>query len=215
MKLLSIEMSRLTALFNLTRAAGQLYLPAAVSAITEKYAFVGVPRSLEDLTSDRIDLTQGQFQGNAIDSLEIYSDGIVIASKSNTDFIDDFFVDLCDWMAHELGLSMIKTHSIDRIYDSNLIVEANENILKPLEALSVIGNIIDSELKTNCGLDVKFKPFGMSLASDRTQNSALKPTTFRLERRIETEFSLHQFMSTAPLTTKQHMRALEELEALF
>jgi len=215
LKLLAIEMSRLTALFHVTRSTGQLYLPAAVSAISERYSFIGIPKSLEELTSDRIDMTQGQFQGNAIDSLEIYNDGIVIASRSDTEFIDIFFTDLCTWMADELGLAMIKTRSVDRIYDSHLIVETDENILGPLEALSDIGNMIESNLKSNCGLEVKFEPFGMSLAADQTQNAALKPTNFRIERRIGTEYSLNQFISTAPLTTKQHIRALEKLESLF
>jgi hypothetical protein len=215
MKLLAIEMSRLTALFNVSRAAGQLYLPAAVSAISEQYSFVGVPKSLEELTSDRIELKQGQFQGNAIDSLDIYNDGIVIASRSDTDFIDRFFSDLCTWMADELGLSVIKTRLVDRIYDSNLVIESNENILSPLDALSDIAKAIETDLSSECGLEVNFEPFGMSLSADQTQNASLRPAVFRIERRIGIEFSLNQFVSTAPLTTQQHIRTLERLESLF
>ena len=215
MKLLAIEMSRLTALFHVTRSAGQLYLPAAVAAISERYSFAGVPNTLGEMNSERIDLEHGQFHGNAIEVLEIYNDGIVIASRSNTDVIDEFFSDLCEWMGVELGLSMIKTRSVDRIYDSNLIFEASEKILKPLEAIMNVGAMIESDLKSTCGLDVKFEPFGMSLAVDQTQNSALKPTVFRIERRVGTEFPLNQFISTAPLTTSQHLNVLKSLEASF
>lgn len=212
MKLLAYEMSRLTALFNVTRISGQLYLPLAVTEITKKYSFAGVPSSLAEMTSDRVVLSQGIHEGTAIDSMELYNDGVVISSRSNTDFIDGFFADLCGWMETALGLTMIKTRSVDRIYDSNILVETSADVLKPLNALSGISEAIEGHLRNDSGLDVKYEPFGLSLAPDQTRSPNLRPSAFRLERRAGSEYSLNQFMSSAPLKTTQHLRILEQLE---
>lgn len=215
MKLLAIEMSRLTALFQVSRTAGQMYMPQAVLMTNGRYNFSSYPHSYEELSRDRIDFKHGEFEGSAIESLEIYNDGIVISSKSDTNFIDNFFADFCHWIAEDLGLSMIKTHSIDMIYDSTLIFEAENKILKPLETISEIGQLIEKDLKENSNLEVIFEPFGWGLAADQTQNPALKPVSFRVERRIGTDYSLKQFISTAPLKTKQHIDILNKLETLF
>ena len=111
-------------------------------------------------------------------------------------------------------MSVIKNHSIDRIYDSTLIVETEKNILKPLDAVFKIGQLVEKGLKENSGLEVKYEPFGWAMSADQTQNPSLKPVTFRVERRIGTEYSMQQFHTTAPLKTKQHMGILEKLESL-
>jgi len=214
MKLLAIEMSRLTALFQLSRSEGQLFLPLASSMLSARYGFSISPSSYEELSGDRIDFRHGQFDGNAIESLEIYSDGIIVTSGSDTDFIDRFFDDLCQLITDDLGLSIIKTHSIDRIYDSTLVVETTKNILKPLEAVSKIGQMVEKGLKETSGLEVVYEPFGWAIAADQTQNPSMKPVTFRIERRIGTEFSMNQYLALAPLKTKQHMDVLKKLESL-
>ena len=191
-----------------------MYLPQAAAMLSHRYNFASYPSSYNDLSGDRIDFRHGEFEGSAIESLEIYSDGIVITSRSDTDFIDKFFADFCQWIDDDLGLSMIKTHSIDRVYESNLIVEAERNILMPLEELSKISQLIENDLKEISGLEVQFEPYGWTIAADQTHNPSLKPTAFRVERRLGIEFSMEQFATSAPLKTKQHLDVLEKLESL-
>jgi hypothetical protein len=216
MKLLAVENSSLTVLFQATKPSGQLYLPVAAATLTERYKFSGVPRSYQELSGERIDFKHGEFQGSALETLEIYSDGIVLKSRSNTDFLDAFFDDFCKFLANDLGLSLIRTHSIHRLYESILLVEVDPDVaLKPLQQIAELGRMIEGFLKENSGLEVSYEPFGWSLATDQTRIPALKPSVFKIERRLGADYSTNQFVTGAPLKTDQHLKLLERLEKLF
>ncbi len=214
MNFLATEKSQLTALFYVTRHAGQLFLPSAVLKLNERYMFSGYPQSLDDLTGDIVKFKHGVFEDTAIDSFEIYGDGIVISSSSPTDFIDRFFYDICEWMEDDLGLTMIKTRSVDRLYESNLLIESEKDILKPLETMSKIADLIQVNLKEISNIDVEYQPYGFSFAPDLAKIPNPKPSRFSVERKLESEYSMNQYFTSAPLKTKQHMAILNELESL-
>lgn len=215
MKLLAIEMSRLTLLFNSTRPQGQAYLPQIAAGLVQRYSFAGPPQSFAELNANRVEFNHGLFKGSAIEAFEVYNDGIVVASRSNTDIIDEFVVDLKDWMQNEMGISTFTSRSVDKMYESSVIIEADEKILSPLTAMAGLCEDIGKMVALNTGLDVRYQPAGFTLAPDHTQISTLKPSTFRLERRFGAEFSLNQFFSFAPLKTSQHMDLLERVGRLF
>ncbi|MFZ1728034.1 MAG: hypothetical protein WBO29_16130 [Albidovulum sp.] len=215
MKLLSYDMSRLTAIFHITRLEGQAYLPSLAALLTEKYAFVGAPKSLAEMKADRIEFSHGYFEGSAIDRLEIYDDGIVISSRSSTDFIDRFLDDMLRWAVSELGISVVNNRTVNRVYESSLIIEADEKILTPLKALEETATLIQSHLLEASGMNVPYYPSGYIIAADHSKNPQLKPALFRLERRFASEFELNQFYSIAPLRTPQHIGVLEKIEATF
>jgi hypothetical protein len=214
MNLLGIDMSRLTVLFHSTRPQGQIYLPHAVQAISNRYTFVLFPKSVDEIVGNRLEMAQGLFEGSAIDKIEIYPDGMVISSRSDTNFIDRFFADITNFMAEEFGLSAIRTKTVDRIYDSSLMVESEKGLLHFLDGLATIGGMISSGLKHNSTLSLEYEPFGLMLAADQTTNSDLKPVPFRIERRVLSDYLFNQYISTAPLTTSQHMEVLNALELL-
>ena len=214
MKLLAIENSRLTALFHIARIRGQLFLPDAALMLVSRYNFSSYPQSYQDLSAEKLEFKHALFKESAIESLEIYRDGVVISARSDTDMIDSFFEDLCKWLEDELEISFIKTHSVDRIYESIIVFQTEKNVLSPLGALSELADSIQLGLKDNSGLTVKYEPFGWALLPDPAQNPALKSTVFRIERRLGIELTLQQFISTAPLKTKQHLALIEQLESL-
>ena len=214
MKLLMIEDSHLTVLFQIARLKGQLFFPDAALMLGSRYSFSIYPKSYEELSVEKIEFKHGQFEDSAIESLQIYSDGIVISAKSDTDIIESFFSELCEWLKDSLEVSFVRSHFVEKIYDSTLVFQTDKNILKPLNGLIEIADTIQSNLKENSGLDVRFEPFGWVLSADSTQNPALKPTNLRIERRVGVEFSINQYISAAPLKTKQHLSLLEKLEFL-
>ena len=118
-------------------------------------------------------------------------------------------------MADDLGLSMIKNHAADRFYGSNLIVETEKNVLKPLEDFEKICALIEEGLKENSNLEVNYEPFGWEISADHTKIPSLKPMSFRIERQNGISFSMQRFRTSAPLKTKQHMEILNKLESLF
>ena len=214
MKLVAIENCRLTALFQITRHKGQTFLPEAAAMLASRYNFSKYPQSYEEMLSEKVEFKHGKFGDVAIDNLEIYNDGVIISSRSDTDIIDSFLAEFRDWLQESLDLSFIKTHAIDNIYESIVVVQTDKNIFKPLEALSEIANMLQSNLKETIGLDVKYEPFGWSFSADPALNPALKPIGFRIERRIGMDYSLKNYISSAPLKLKQHLSLLEKLETL-
>ena len=214
MKLLTIEMSRVTALFRMARPSGQPYLPHVAAQLAERYRFGGAPNSIGDLGGNKVEFKQGLFEGNAIETLDIYNDGIVVASRSDSDFIDQFIDDLSLWLEKNHGLSVIETHTVRKMYDSTLLVETDGDIFKPLDAYAGVLRMIEKTLQDSSGLSVQYQNFGLVLSADQTQNPALKPIPFRFERKEGIEFSRCQFFTSAPLRTKQHLEILEQLEQL-
>ena len=214
MKLLAIEMSRITSLFTAARLGGQVYLPHAAAKLAERYNFMGAPHSLEDLVGNKVEFQHGLFEDNAIEALEIYNDGVIVASRSDSDFIDKFLDDLSSWIEVDLGFSIAQTHRVNKMYDSTLIVETDKNIFEPLDAYADIARMIDKKLHNSSGIEVQFQHFSWTLSADHTQNPALKPVPFRFERKAGVEFSLNQYYTTAPLKTKQHIEILREIEKL-
>ena len=214
MKLLAIEMSRVTALFRMTRASGQPYLPHIAAQVAERYRFGSAPHSIDELGGNKAEFRHGLFEGNAIETLEVYNDGIIVTSRSDTDFIDKFIDDLVTWLEDDHGYSMIETHTVSKTYDSTLLVETDRHVLKPFEAYAEILRMIEKALQDSSGLEIVYQNYGLALSADQTRNPALRPIPFRFERKEGIEFSRHQFHATAPLKTKQHLEILERLEQL-
>ncbi len=215
MKLLAIEMSRVTSLFRLTRRSGQPYLPYISARTAERYDFSNAPHSIGDLGGGKAEFNHGIFEGNAIEALEIYNDGVIVASRSDTDFIDKFIDDFVTWLEEDHAHSVIETHEINKMYESVLLVETGRDIFKPLEAYSEIVTMIESEIQESTGLNIPYHNYGLSLSADQTRNPALKPMQFRLERKEGIDFSRRHFFATAPLKTQQHLKILGRLEKLF
>ncbi len=212
MNLLAIERSCVTSLFDRTRPRGQLYLPHATSQISERYGFFGAPRKIEDFEARRLEFRHGIFDGSAIEALDLYDDGIVVSSRSDTDLIEQFLDDFINWMEGHLNLSIIKTHTVERIFESILIVESDVDVFRPLEAYEGVARLIEKALQASSNLGVPYHKFSLALSADQTQNPALKPVPFRFERRLGVEFSRNQFYTAAPVRTKQHLEILEALE---
>ncbi len=214
MELLSIEMSRVTVLFRATRPRGQFYGPHLAAAVAERYCFGSAPDTIAELDGQKTEFRHGLFEDSAIEAFEIYNDGIIVTSRSDTDFIDAFIDDFLTWLTKDHGQVIIETHTVRQMYDSGLLVETDRNVFQPFEPYAEIIQLIERSLKESSGLAVKFQNYGFALSADRSQISAMKPNPFRLERKEGIEFSRHQFYSAAPLRTKQHLDILERLEKL-
>ena len=214
MKLLAIEASRVTALFRKTRHSGLAYLPHIIAHIAERYCFVSAPPSIDALGGNKAEFRHGLFEDNAIETLDVYTDGLVVASRSDTDFIDEFIVDLVACLENDHGYSVIKTHTVSKMYESTLLVETERDVFRPFEPYAEILPMIEKALQDASGLAVAYQNCGLILSADQTRNPALKSVPFRFERKDGIDFSHHQFFAVAPLKTKQHLTVLERLEQL-
>lgn len=214
MKLLAIEKSRVVSLYRMERTVGQVYFPEFAAQVAERYRFNSGPLSVGDIIGDKAEFKHGLFEGNAIDALDIYNDGIIVASQSDSAFIDNFIHDFNSWLEKDRGISFIETHTVSKIYESILLVETGQDIFKSFDAYASILPLIETALHDASNLKVKYENFGLVLSADHTLNPALKPIPFRFERKEGIEFSRRQYYTTAPLKTRQHLEILERLEHL-
>lgn len=212
MELVSIEPTRLISLFDVTRPAGQLFLPDAAMALVSRYSFVGFPTKFVDVESFEFQL--GKFNDGAIDNFTVYRDGISITSRSNTNFLDGFYDDLLKWLESAFGVVRIETNPVNRFYESNLVVTSKIDLLTSMQDTAPIGAMVSRKLHETSDLKLDFKPISIALGFDATRVAGVKPIFFRVERRAGVDFSLDRFFSSAPLRTDDHLAVLNQLESL-
>ena len=217
MKIISFEKTVLLKLGVLSRAEGQIYLPELIAAMTEKFHFVKFPdlSSINDDNSGGLQFFQGKFKNFAIDSLGIFSDGVVIKSNTNTSNLDDLALFIERWAKKEFGVEFIPSSSASTIYESNIVVQsASDSVWKAFQKLGKIEKSIASKLTKDSNMAATYSLASFALWVETCQIDSFKPAPFRFERRAGAEKKLGQFFSTAPLTTASHLELLNELESL-
>lgn len=155
----------------------------------------------------------GIFGATAIEEMSIHSDGIVITSKSPTKFLDGVFAHLKKWAIAELGVQFVKTHDVDTFYQSQITFSSEKKVLGVLDGLLPVKQKLEDELHKNSKYAAKYEAFSFSFAVD-PQNSLVKPTVFRVERKVGMNFGLNTYFSSAPLKTDSHIKVIGALEAL-
>jgi hypothetical protein len=211
MELISIENSVVTRLFITSRTEGSPYLPSVVAAFVDRYKFVESPTTIAQMTADRVSFKHGAFEGVAF-NLDMFSDGVVVASKAPTTVCDAIVADITEWVEMTVGVKKIETHEVNKSYESYLVVRSEARLLRALDALNVIGTQVGALLKAVAGRDAAFRPVALALAPDVTEMAHMRPIPFRVERRAGVSFETNFYYSCAPLPTQDHIKVLEQLE---
>ena len=215
MELVQISLSKLIVLTNVTKLSGQIDIPIALEELANRYGFLSYPETFDEVIAEKQEFQQGSFDGIGINRLNVYNDGILIESQSDTDVLDAFFEDLVGWLKQDIKADLYKTNQIDRMYESNVIVRTNDDALPVLRSLGSIGTLIGEKITTSGGPGAKFLPGGWILAPDPAETlRSLRPIPFRFERRDASDFDLNLYFSAGSLRTKDHMEILTEIEKL-
>jgi hypothetical protein len=213
MKLLSIDSTRMTELFQARRADSQPNLPQLAAALAERYSFIGSPTSLAELTDNHIEFSHGVFENGSIEKLDVYNDGVVISARATSDFVEAFLNDFMHWIQEDLGMEVWTSRGVTRLYDSELVVELDPSVMNVLEQLNGISRKLSTMIAENCGMNIDYHALGFGYSCDQALSRGHVPSSFRLERRLASEFQLNQFISIAPLKTSQHLELLESIES--
>lgn len=168
---------------------------------------------MEELVGDVFLFNHGVFDGVGINEFGIYSDGILVASRANTDILDAFLDDLMSWARQELGIIETGVPPRERHYESALVVSLRINESRSFP----FSNILCSAL-TRYQESYGLKPFdfsfgAFSVATDTTAYGGRKPIPFTIARRVNVPFDANVFYATAPLKTADHIALLEALES--
>jgi len=208
---MSYESSTLTVLGFASHSGNQIFVPMLLKSFLDRYHFQKFPDKVAN-GSNSYQFEHGLFEGRAIEAFDVYSDGFLVASKSDTSFIDGFVDDVLEFLDVDWGITLSKSNTVDRMYQSAFVFESKKNILKPLQAATKLADSLNERLAKTSGLDVEFNSFGISLSADQAKISSMKPSIFRIERRAGVEFDFGQYFTTAPLKTNDHLAMLEEWE---
>jgi hypothetical protein len=214
MDLIGIERTKIVSLFFVSNPAGQPVRAEMAAALTQRYNFAVAPAKIEDLRADKVTFAEGAFKGANIESLEIFSDGIVVAAKSPSEKVDEFIEDMLAWSENAFGLKRVETQAVNKIYESHLILKSEKKLFSVLDEMTKVQTKLQELLVNTSNIDAKVEPFGFSFAVDQTKIAGLKPISFRLERKSDATFASNLFYSSAPLKTLDHLALLESIEGL-
>ncbi len=216
MELAAIDNSRIIYLTLVNRDGGPAYLPEVISKIGERYSFAKLPQ-VDDLTKEVQTFSIGKFQDIQISELGIYNDGLIIASRSDTKYLDAFIDDLFSWAKKELGVSQSVLAKPEKYYESTIIIKSTQDLAKKVSAVADVENIFNkaffsSEVPER---NIKYGLSGAVYDCDAFEyKGKRKPFRFLIERRTGFPYKDNIFFSQAPLPTSDHMKVLKEIEEL-
>jgi hypothetical protein len=188
----------------------------------DRYKFLKVPQTLEEYDEAKgVTFRHGKFQYTrgketrdvVIDSLQVYNNGLLADTRSDTEDADEFIDDLLAWAVKTYDIT-IPAQRVEQIYLSNLEISSSKTLSNYIPSSKDISEELARYL-TEYGIKHEpFEPVSFALHFDKTvlPNSLL--TNFTLQRRETVPFSSGLYFSSAPLKTKDHLALLEKLDGV-
>jgi len=212
MKLLGIQHGQAIRFLDVERGNPQLVYGINVAkAFEQKYGFVEGPRTVKDFDlTNGITFLHGIFQSQiVIDKVKVYSNGLIVETKEDTDFCVAFIMDVMEWAKNEIGIVLMPNKKSPDLYMSTLEVQMDADLAEPFSHFDKISELIENMLRSYRMPLPKYKVSGFQFGDVESQN-----TPFRFERRVGRAISANVYFSVAPLGTKDHTHLLETLERL-
>jgi len=210
MKLTSIVQSKVIYLTDVTRPAGQVFIPTAAQAFRERYHFQLGPTA-QDLEKGILPFKIGLFEGAAIAEFSIHTDGVIVSSASDTTLLDSFLDDVMAWAKADLGLVQTGVPPEERHYESNVVIRLNLPAALPA-IFGKIGDALGAKQKSYGLRNASLEVANITWAADATQVTGRGPIPFSIARRANVPFSEDVYFSSAPLKTQHHLELLKDIE---
>ena len=216
MELLSVGTARFVAGISTSELnpRGLLVYPALIEGMKEKYGFVATPNIQDTLDESKgIVFQDGAWNNIAIDKVTIFSDGIVVDTRSSTSDSEAIFEEAMQWAAESFGLTYKPEMVSHRRYVSELIVRTNASLNSLHSKLVTFSAQLSKSLSKFVALDVTLE---LSSVAFHYDGSAAKTTVapFRLERLENSAYTENKYYALAPLPTEEHLALLEEFETI-
>lgn len=187
-----------------------------IKAMEDRYGFVQVPRTVQELNFNTgVTFLRGYFEDAIIEQLQLYEVGMLCEAKTNSDVCDRFLTDFFTWAVKEFELPFKQKESGSHVYVSQLEVSADLDIGVALSKFSQVGETVARNLQS---YGFNFKPFevsGIKLHTDLVGVPGAIPSELTFERRAQQNYASSVYFSSAPLRTDDHLNVLNELEKIF
>lgn len=180
--------------------------------VGKRYQFAKTPKNELDVDEQRsLSFKSGTFLGQRkvplLVHLNVYSDGIVADTTSDTDETTEFLNDLAKWLNDTYGLVVPKQRKENYLSQVDFQMAPSLVVLNP--RLGQFVKRVEGHIDTKSLLEMASIQFW---TEDFTRPGA--PAPIKIERKIPTPFSTNHYFSQAPITTKNHIAVLNEFEAL-
>lgn len=212
MELLSIVLARASLLCETGSLDpfGRMSSAEVFTQIKDRYSFVFVPqRSGENADPDKgIEFGSGRLGEIVIDKLTVFTNGIVVDTRSSTDNSEAIASDLLAIATELLGSKVV----VERRHFANQITFRSQmNLAKMNPVLSEICEDIERSMAVDFKQSFVAEPVGVIITTDTTQ-TRFAPTKFTIERRADTPFFENIYFSNSPFRTARHLEWVEKFE---
>lgn len=145
------------------------------------------------------------FNPPLIDKVTIFSDGIIVDTRSSTKDSEAIFNEAMNWASESLGLTYRPDMVSRKVYVSEFVVrsEAALNNLNP--ALQAFSTKLSKTINHYAGITSKYELSGISFNYDSSQDRTSIPP-FRIERLENPAYQENKYYTGAPLPTDEHLK---------
>jgi hypothetical protein len=189
-----------------------VFYPDLVKALVARYGFQKFPQKLEEFDEAKgVTFAAGRFGNTVIEQLVLYTYGIVLDTRMNTDESKRVLEEGLEWGRKDLGLTF-KTSMIRRWrYASNLLLHSDVDLTNIHGACRGLSNGITESVR---GVMQEELPYEItSIVVNYDQLTRKHPLgRFSIQRRDNTPFSDNKVFSDAPLPTDVHIKLLDKFE---
>ena len=212
MELIGHDLSLIVYLTTMNRREGGVFLPDIAQKVIQKYSFAKYP-NLDELQKENLAFNVGKFRDFQIDELNVYTDGVIVASKCSTEILSEFLGDLFGWLKSDFGYREITILKPEMHFESRLVVKTDKDVTSLLSPPKRVTNLIEQTLAKKT--EAEYQATSISFETDyEGLKKRRRPGRFGLERRVGVPFGTNTYYSIAPLTSTDHLVLLDGLEGL-
>ncbi len=139
-------------------------------------------------------------------------DGDVVMTIT-TEQADLVLKDLIRLLDETLGYRL-RSSKKTQDYVSNIVVEFDRGLEEYIEKLANMACAINEARPGMEAFNIKRLTFGTEDSQARDTLTAIQTTDFIIERRVGRPFEENRYFCSAPMTTRDHIRTLERIEAI-
>ena len=186
-----------------------------VKGMVERYGFQKFPATLDEYRqpSTGAVFTLGKMGNIVIENYTVYPKGLVVDTRSSTDDSERILKDITEWFCTLSGIQP----PVDGITRKFYLSQLNFRSQRSLDALNPNLHLLAARLTDIVSGYAKqhldFQTTGISFQFDITQGVPYS-LPLKIERLEGAQFSENRYFSSAPLKTDEHIRFLEEFEAI-
>ena len=191
---------------------GKVYYPAITEALVKRYGFAKFPQKPEDYDESKgVAFVYGRDGDSVIEQVQIFTNGVVLETRSSTEDSKRLLERALEWAAKELGLGYTPGMIRRWQYYSQLVFTSPLDLTGACPALSNLSEGISTALRTVMGEDLRYEATAIHFNLDLlTRKNPIG--SFSIQRRENMPFSDDKYFSDAPLPTDVHIKLLERFE---